>query len=175
MNEREKQRIKRLDFKASILTHYGKGKCACIRCGFTDIRALSIDHIEGNGAEHRKTLKGGSQKLYRWLFDNDFPEGYQTLCLNCQFIKSYGHDIPMAHAKSVAKRVRLWVEVRQQPFYIRDVMIGLGLPETQRGSVRAAVNRLNKAGVITTADRRGHYKKCVKPVKIFNRDKFNYI
>ena len=79
----------------------------------------------------------------------------------------------MAQAKSLAKRVRLWVDVRQQPFYIRDIMIGLGLPEATRGAVRASVNRLNKTGVLTTADWKGHYKKCVMPIKVFNRDKLD--
>jgi hypothetical protein len=54
---------------------------------------LSIDHINGNGAEHRRELKrttGGStggHDFYRWLKNNNFPDGYQVLCMNCQFIK----------------------------------------------------------------------------------------
>lgn len=165
MNQRDKQRIKRLDMKTSILTHYGDGKCACVNCGFSDIRALTIDHTDGRGAQHRKSIGRGGLSFYRWLFDNDFPEGYQTLCMNCQFIKSYHYDIPMAHTKLVAKRVRLWVEIREQPFYIRDIMIGLGLPETKRGSVRGELCRLKKAGAVRSGDRIGYYKKAIKPVE----------
>ena len=77
-------------FKIECLTHYGNGKLACIRCGYDDIRALSIDHIDGNGAEHRRDLaqRGKTGKtLYKWLKDKGYPKGYQTLCMNCQYIK----------------------------------------------------------------------------------------
>lgn len=69
--------------KIKALTHYGNGKCACVRCGFDDIRALSIDHINDDGNIQRKVVKN----IYVWLRKNDYPEGYQTLCMNCQFIK----------------------------------------------------------------------------------------
>jgi len=71
--------------KLEVLTYYGKGKCACVKCGFNDVRALSIDHIKGDGYLHREILIGGD--FYRWLKKNNYPEGYQTLCMNCQFIK----------------------------------------------------------------------------------------
>ena len=74
--------------KLEVLTYYGNGICACVQCGFTDIRALSIDHIKGDGAQWRKKTGKTSGLLYFWLKDNKFPEGYQTLCMNCQFIKS---------------------------------------------------------------------------------------
>ena len=74
--------------KEEVLTHYGFGKCACIRCGFDDIRALSIDHIEGGGS--RRDEKGqsiGGTNLYYRLRRENYPPGYITLCMNCQFIK----------------------------------------------------------------------------------------
>lgn len=76
---KENQQIKRL-----VLTHYGNGKLACVKCGFIDIRALSIDHINGGGGKHTRNL---STSLYRWLIKNGYPIGYQTLCMNCQWIK----------------------------------------------------------------------------------------
>ena len=78
----------RAQLKREVLTHYGNGKCACIQCGFDDIRALSIDHINGIGNEHREILGiTGGRPFYVWLKKNNFPEGYQTLCMNCQYIK----------------------------------------------------------------------------------------
>ena len=74
--------------KEEVLTHYGNGKCACVKCDFADIRALSIDHINGGGVSHRRNIKCGGSSLYIWLRKNKYPEGYQTLCMNCQFIKS---------------------------------------------------------------------------------------
>lgn len=70
--------------KELVLTHYGKGKCACVLCGFDDIRALSIDHINGNGLEHRKQMHASN--IYRWLVREGFPKGFRTLCMNCQWV-----------------------------------------------------------------------------------------
>jgi hypothetical protein len=70
--------------KADALTHYGNGKIACVKCGFNDIRALSIDHIDGSGADKRKERRSTGVNLYGWLKRNNYPEGFQTLCMNCQ-------------------------------------------------------------------------------------------
>jgi len=74
-------------YKAQVLQHYGGDSPAC-SCGFSDRRALSIDHIEGGGCQHRKEI-GAGVNFYRWLVKNSFPEGFQVLCMNCQFIKRY--------------------------------------------------------------------------------------
>ena len=71
--------------KVNALTHYGGGKLACVKCGYGDIRALSIDHINGEGHKHRQLIKGSN--IYVWLRKNGYPEGYQTLCMRCQWIK----------------------------------------------------------------------------------------
>ena len=71
--------------KRDTLIHYGNGKLACVKCGFEDIRALSIDHINGGGAAHKRYIN--NINLYRWLKKQGYPMGYQTLCMNCQFIK----------------------------------------------------------------------------------------
>jgi hypothetical protein len=74
--------------KQTVFSHYGRGKIQCVKCGFNDIRALSIDHINGSGTEHRNTNKySGGIKFYRWLKKNNYPDGFQVLCMNCQFIK----------------------------------------------------------------------------------------
>lgn len=88
-NHREQARITnrawRNRLKLEVLAHYGGGKVACVRCEFTDARALSIDHIDGKGQLHRKVVP--AKDLYWWLRKNGCPKGYQTLCMNCQFIK----------------------------------------------------------------------------------------
>ena len=78
--------------KLTVITHYGNGRPACVICGFADIRALSIDHIGGGGNAHRYQLTGKpnmgiGSTIYRFLRNNDYPEGYRTLCMNCQFIE----------------------------------------------------------------------------------------
>jgi len=80
------QRKRFLDRKIDVLTHYGNGKCACVRCGESRPACLSIDHINGGGTQHIKSVGIGSN-FYLWLQKNDYPDGLQTLCMNCQFVK----------------------------------------------------------------------------------------
>jgi len=63
-------------------------KCAC--CGEREWKFLSIDHINNDGAEHRKKIgnKGGDH-IYRWLVRNNFPKGFQVLCHNCNQAKGH--------------------------------------------------------------------------------------
>lgn len=78
--------------KVDVLKYYGNGECACVNCGFNDIRALSLDHINGGGRKHFRELGGGGITFYIWLKENDCPEGYQTLCMNCQYIKRVANN-----------------------------------------------------------------------------------
>jgi len=70
----------------------------CKSCGFSDPRALQIDHINGGGHKERLTL--GSTSLLRKcirLMQNSpdiFFSNYQLLCANCNWIKRYTHDLP---------------------------------------------------------------------------------
>lgn len=73
--------------KSEVLTYYGNGKLACVKCGFNDMRALTLDHIKGGGEQKRKKGEGCGVTLYYFLRKRNYPEGYQTLCANCQFIK----------------------------------------------------------------------------------------
>ena len=82
----KQQRVKR---KIAVLTHYGNGKCACTICGESRLACLSIDHIHGGGNKHRRLLKLSGRTFYSWLTRNNYPKGYQTLCMNCQFCKKY--------------------------------------------------------------------------------------
>lgn len=81
------RKVRAVIVKGEVLTHYGNGKLACVRCGFLDIRALSIDHIDGGGSEHTKRIKKVGFNFYRYLQKHSYPTGYQTLCMNCQWIK----------------------------------------------------------------------------------------
>ncbi len=78
----------RQELRQEVLTHYGNGKCACVKCGESRLACLTIDHINGNGETHRKSIgnKRGSN-FWKWLKDNTYPDGFQTLCMNCQMVK----------------------------------------------------------------------------------------
>lgn len=70
--------------KQAVFDHYGR---KCVWCGFDDPRALSIDHKDSDGADHRRKL--GGVNFYRWLVRQKFPDNFQVLCMNCQFIKRH--------------------------------------------------------------------------------------
>ncbi len=80
--------------KSKVLTAYG-GKCVC--CGEADMHFLTLDHILGGGRAHREEL-GGTSNVYKWLIDNNYPPGFQVLCMNCNSAKQwYGgcpHNFP---------------------------------------------------------------------------------
>lgn len=87
----EHERQKRKELATNVLSHYGGGKLACVKCGEDDARVLSLDHINRRSAEERsrrvKGLANGGWWLYNKLKREGFPEGYQTLCMNCQWRK----------------------------------------------------------------------------------------
>lgn len=71
-----------LEIKVEVLKRYG-GKCRC--CSEKLILLLTIDHIRGDGATHRRLIGGNRTKsqIYRWLKRNNFPTGFRVLCWNC--------------------------------------------------------------------------------------------
>ena len=80
------------EIKLEVLRYYSRdgNEPVCKECGFSDIRALSIDHINGGGTQHRleENVAAGGH-FYHWLRKQDYPKGYQVLCMNCQFIKRH--------------------------------------------------------------------------------------
>jgi hypothetical protein len=87
--------------RADVLAAYG-GRCEC--CGETQSEFLSIDHIDGGGAEHRASIRRTT--MYAWLRQQGYPrDNFQLLCMNCNFAKGkYGncphevarYDLPYA-------------------------------------------------------------------------------
>ena len=61
-------------------------KCNC--CDEVELNMLTIDHINGFGNKHRRKegIKTGNS-TYQWLKKNNYPDGFQVLCWNCQFAK----------------------------------------------------------------------------------------
>ncbi len=95
-----------LKVKIQTLARYANGEIKCADCGFSDVRALSIDHINGGGTRHRKEIGGGgTTHFYYWLKTHNYPTGYQVLCMNCQFIKKLvnGENHPKLAADKAGK------------------------------------------------------------------------
>ena len=59
----------------------------CLRCGFSDPRALQIDHINSDGGEERRRFKHSRSKLFREVLAG--KPHYQLLCANCNQIKKH--------------------------------------------------------------------------------------
>lgn len=83
---REKKIQERVALKEKILTHYSTSDTPqCVCCGIVGAVFLTIDHINGGGASHRREEK--IKDFYWWLKREGFPEGFQTLCWNCNSAK----------------------------------------------------------------------------------------
>lgn len=91
-NARQKDLFARI--KEEVYPAYGGFVCAC--CGETMREALTIDHVDGGGSAHRRVIGrsyGTGQGFLRYLRRNDFPPGFQILCMNCQFGKKHNGGV----------------------------------------------------------------------------------
>ena len=75
--------------RLQVMDYYGR-KCAC--CGDNHIEFLTIDHINNDGAKHRKEIKG--QNLPAWIYRHNYPKGFQILCFNCNEAKKIYGECP---------------------------------------------------------------------------------
>jgi hypothetical protein len=94
------------------------GGC-CTRCGFSDERALQIDHINGGGCiELSNGLNHSTAEYYNKVIEN--PDLYQLLCANCNWIKRFenGED------------ARTNPRVRNIPTIFRPKTLGRHTPES---------------------------------------------
>lgn len=84
-------RKNRARYRQLCLDHYGR-QCAC--CGETEEKFLVLDHIDNNGAEHRRFMKNdGGWVACQWLVRNNFPKEWRirVLCANCNSARqAYG-------------------------------------------------------------------------------------
>lgn len=87
--------------KKSTITNYGTNMVEvrrniierlggkCVKCGFSDIRALQIDHVRGGGNKEREEL-GSNRAMYVKIIkeiEDGVVGNYQVLCANCNWIK----------------------------------------------------------------------------------------
>jgi hypothetical protein len=88
-------RRKRLERKLAAFNAYGGAVCRC--CGETHVEFLSIDHVDGKGAEHRRQLGkrfASGKNFYIWLKNHDYPPGFQVLCFNCNCARGFFGQCP---------------------------------------------------------------------------------
>jgi hypothetical protein len=90
LNAANKRR--RREDRETVLWHYG-AECSC--CGETELMFLTMDHVNDDGAEHRRQVP--PDKLYRWIIKSGFPDSFRVLCYNCNCGRSRnGGECPHA-------------------------------------------------------------------------------
>lgn len=81
--------------KREALEHYGGAFCKC--CGETELLMLSLDHVQNDGAAHRKALTGQTRTMptqsYVWAKQNNWPSIYQVMCFNCNWARHWNNGI----------------------------------------------------------------------------------
>ena len=109
----EKERRETL--KKDVFLHYSKihsnSDIPCCRCcGLNShIEFLTLDHIAGRkkmDSEPELVKLGYSSKLAIqplnvWIIKNNFPKGFQVLCINCNFAKGHSKDNKCPHERDV--------------------------------------------------------------------------
>lgn len=94
---REERLVKVAAIKHAVIMAYGGYRCAC--CGETERLFLQLDHINNDGAEFRRKLRTKKQNTasgpmtYKWVFDHNFPPGFQILCANCNHGKRMNNGV----------------------------------------------------------------------------------
>jgi hypothetical protein len=77
----------------------------CARCGFDDVRALQIDHVNGGGCKERGRTRNnkfgsGTRIAFYKKVINDTEGLYQCLCANCNWIKrSENKEYPKGYTR----------------------------------------------------------------------------
>jgi hypothetical protein len=110
---REHARKRHLARKLAALRRYGE---ACVCCGERDYRFLTLDHSDGDGAEHRRQLLGSSRAggapFLVALERLDWPDvtGLRTLCANCHMAHDLWGSCPH-HERRVSDRLSIGIDL----------------------------------------------------------------
>lgn len=75
--------------RLTVLSYYSGGVPQCQCCGENNPAFLNLDHTDGGGARHWRTLK--SKSFTEWVIHNNYPDVFRVLCSNCnQAISIFG-------------------------------------------------------------------------------------
>ena len=89
------------ELRWEVLLHYSptgstEPKCSCPHCPEILPFFMVLDHINGGGAKERNCI-GSGRTLHKWLKDHNYPEGYRTLCFNCNSGREIMEDKKCPH------------------------------------------------------------------------------
>lgn len=106
---RRRGKVNRLTIKLECFNYYSNNNIRCMCpsgiCENNYIEFLSLDHINGGGTKHRKSLLetkqcGSGDKFYLFLRRNGYPDGYRLLCHCCN--QSFGYCGYCPHEREVS-------------------------------------------------------------------------
>src|SRR6266581_3629242 len=81
--------------RAQVIEAYG-GRCNCPGCHVVHAELLTIDHLNGDGAQHRRNGGRSGYRFYRLLITLGFPGDVQLLCGSCNLAKADRGKCPLA-------------------------------------------------------------------------------
>lgn len=77
-------KVRNQEDRINAMLAYSNNSPACACCGEDRFLFLTIDHIHGNGNQHRLEVTGSKRgNITAWLRKNNYPPGFQVLCFNC--------------------------------------------------------------------------------------------
>lgn len=84
------------ELKDIVFKAYGGYRCNC--CGESTPEFLMLDHVNNDGAKHRREVfkgrrNGTGRAMYLWIIRNQFPDIFQVLCANCNWGKKMNDGI----------------------------------------------------------------------------------
>lgn len=104
--------------KQEMVDAYGGG-CSC--CGETHIEFLTVEHILGDGKQHRQEVNGHGIKVYKDLKKKGWPKDkYTVMCWNCNCARKY--DRPCPHNTKEYEEYKKWLIDIEFHFMNRNVI-----------------------------------------------------
>lgn len=99
-NDRENHKKHQQGDKLKCFIHYSGNPPKCECCGEQEMAFLTMDHINGGGRKHKKTIRS---RLTTWLRRNNYPKGFRVLCFNCNCGRSINKGICPHQQKNIHK------------------------------------------------------------------------
>ena len=104
-----------LGLKLQVIEHYG-GCYNWPGCEIEEPAFLATDHINNDGAKHRKEA-GSGRSIHLWLIHNNFPSGIQILCHNHNHLKQLEFN------KTKWKQTKKAIEARKWSCKLRLLIV----------------------------------------------------
>ena len=102
---RQRVRVYTENLRNKVVSYYSKGTNSCACCGEKEYNFLTLDHINNDGAEHKRFLKTRSTRnIYIWIIKNNFPPIFQILCFNCNCGRYYRTNNVCPHQTFIGKK-----------------------------------------------------------------------